>query len=301
MDAIRTILCPVDFTSVSEQTVQLAAELSRRMKAKLILHHNLGVRPPGYLSVNWMVSEETGESEKRKESQVPERLERLFALLPDDLDYEARVTRAPLDMAVLEVAKVLPADLIVMGSHGWSVPAHRSLTEKIIFAAPCTVMTTGAKCGGPETWFKHRPERPEELKVLLPVDFSPRTEAQIGFAFELAQWMPHRLLLLNVLPAGSSRAALLETEERLMALVPKALEERVRPIVRTGLPATAIVDTAAQEEVLFVLLAAHRKGPLRRLLFGTATVEVLQGSPCPVWFVPEGWRASVGEARLAAS
>jgi nucleotide-binding universal stress UspA family protein len=292
MEGIRTILCPVDFTSVSEQTVQLAAELSRRMKAKLILHHNLGVRPPGYLSVNWMVSEETGEREQKKEREVPERLEKLFAQLPDDLDYEARVTRAPLDMAVLEVAKVLPADLIVMGSHGWSTPAHRSLTEKVILKAPCTVMTTGANCGGPETWFKPRPEGPADLKVLLPVDFSSRTAAQIGFAFELAQWMPHRMLLLNVLPEGASAAAIRDVETRLAGLVPDALADRVQPIVRTGLPSNSIVETATEEDVLFVLLASHRKGPLRRLLFGTATVEVLQESPCPVWFVPESWRPS---------
>ena len=50
--------------------------------------------------------------------------------------------------------------------------------------------------------------------------------------------------------------------------------------------------------ILFVLLAAHRKGPLRRLLFGTATVEVLHDSPCPVWFVPEGWQPSAGGAQV---
>ena len=70
MKGIRTILCPVDFTSVTEETVHLAAQLCRQMKAKLILHHNLGVRPPGYLSVNWMVSEETGEREQKKEDEV---------------------------------------------------------------------------------------------------------------------------------------------------------------------------------------------------------------------------------------
>ncbi len=296
MEGIRTILCPVDFTSVSETTVHLAAQLCLQMKARLILHHNLGVRPPGFLSVNWMVSEETGEREEKKESEVPERLEKLFAQLPEGVEYEARVTRAPLDMAVLEVAKVLPADLIVMGSHGWSTPAHRSLTENVILKAPCTVMTTGAKCGGPETWFKPRPQRPEDLNVLLPVDFSRRSEIQAGFAFELMHWMPHRLLLLHVLPEGSSSAAQQETEERLRALVPEALRERVRPIVKTGSPSAAIVETARQEEALFVLLAAHRKGPLRRLLFGTATVEVLHDSPCPVWFVPEGWRPSPGGA-----
>ncbi len=290
MEGIRTILCPVDFTSVSEQTVQLAAEICRRVGAKLVLHHNLGVRPPGYLSVNWMVSEETGEREQKKEGEIPERLEKLFAKLPDDIEYEARVTRAPLDMAVLEVAKLLPADLIVMGSHGWSTPAHRSLTEKVIFKAPCTVMTTGEKCQGPEAWFKPRPDPPAAWEVLLPVDFSSRSAAQVGFAFELSDWMPHHLLLLHVLPEGISETARQEAQQRLAALIPPGKEDRARAIVEVGSPSAAIVGAAAREDALFVLLAAHRKGPLRRLLFGTSTVEVLQESPCPVWFVPEGWR-----------
>ncbi|MFQ5351105.1 MAG: universal stress protein, partial [Thermoanaerobaculia bacterium] len=252
-------------------------------------------------SVNWMVSEETGEREEKKERQVPERLEKLFALLPEDLDYEARITRAPLDVAVLEVAKVLPADLIVMGSHGWSTPAHRSLTERVILKAPCTVMATGESCRGPEAWFRPRPERPEELKVLLPVDFSSRTEAQVGFAFELAQWMPHELLLLHVLPEGSSDEAQRQAGERLAALVPEGLGERVRVSVRTGAAPAVILETVAAEDALFVLLAAHRKGPLRRLLFGTATVEVLHGSPCPVWFVPEGWMPAAAPAHAYAT
>ena len=301
MEGIRTILCPVDFTSVSETTVHLAANLCRQMKAKLILHHNLGVRPPGYLSVNWMVSEETGEKEQKKESEVPERLEKLFEQLPADIEYEARVTRAPLDMAVLEVAKVLPADLIVMGSHGWSTPAHRSLTEKVILRAPCTVMTTGESCGGPETWFKPRPQPADELKVLLPVDFSNRTAVQVGFAFELMPYMPHRLLLLNVLPEGTSEAAMGEAKKRLEDLVPERLADRVDAVVKRGAPSAAIVETARDAEALFVLLASHRKGPLRRLLFGTATVEVLHHSPCPVWFVPEGWRPSAGAAGVTVS
>jgi nucleotide-binding universal stress UspA family protein len=286
VDGIRNILCPVDFTSLSEQTVHLAAELSRRMGAKLILHHNLGVRPPG---------------EQKKESEVPERLEKLFAQLPEGLDYEARVTRAPLDMAVLEVAKVLPADLIVMGSHGWSTAAHRSLTEKVILKAPCTVMTTGASCQGPEAWFKPRSERPEALKVLLPVDFSPRSAAQVGFAFELTNWMPHELLLLHVMSEGSTDEERRESEQKLKALVPEALGRRVTTRVEIGGAPAAIIETAKAEDALFVLLAAHRKGPLRRLLFGTATLEVLHGSPCPVWFVPEGWQRSTDKAQAKAS
>ena len=296
MGKIRTILCPVDFTSVTEQTVQLAAEVSIRIGAKVVLHHNLGVRPPGYLSVNWMVSEETGEREEQKKQQVPERLEKLFAQLPDKVDYEARLTQAPLDMAVLEVARLLPADLIVMGSHGWSSADHRSLTEKVILKAPCTVMTTGESCLGPDAWFAPRSAKPASLPVLVPVDFSRRTAPQVGFAFELTQWMPHQLRLLHVLPESASKQDRSAAEERLAALVPEALGDRVTTVVKTGSPSQTIVETAKADDALFILLASHRKGPLRRMLFGAATLEVLHGSHCPIWFVPESWKPQAGSA-----
>jgi nucleotide-binding universal stress UspA family protein len=296
MAKIGTVLCPVDFTSVTEQTVYLAAEICLRIGARLVLHHNLGVRPPGYLSVSWMVSEETGEREQRKKAQVPERLEEIFARLPEGLEYEAKVTHAPLDMAVLEVAKRLPADLIVMGSHGWSNPAHRSLTEKVILKAPCTVMTTGESCRPPEAWFKPRARPADALWALLPVDFSHRTAAQVGLGFELTRWMPHRLRLLHVLPEGASEKDRRRAEERLAALIPEEHREQADTVVATGSPAAVILETASSEDAVFVLFAAHRKGPLRRLLFGAETLEVLHGSPCPVWFVPEGWTPAREEA-----
>ncbi len=300
MEMIRTVLCPVDFTTLSERTVQVAAEVSRRMKARLVLHHNLGVRPPGYLSVNWMVSEETGERRQSEERQVPEKLRELFRRLPEGLEYEAKLTRAPLDMAVLEVAKLLPADLIVMGSHGWSTPAHRSLTEKIILKAPCTVMTTGESCD-PVAWFAPRQEDPAALEVLVPVDFSRRSQAQLGFAFGLAAWMPHRLHILHVLPAGVTETARQEVAARLAGLVPDELRERVRVGVATGEPAKMILEAAGAENTLFILLAAHRKGPLRRLLFGATTLEVLHGSRSPVWFVPESWEPAAQATSAAAA
>lgn len=299
-EPFRTVLCPVDFTSLSERTVVVAAELCRRMKSRLVLHHNLGPRPPGYLSVNWMVAEEDRDKHQQHSEEVPDKLRRLMKEIPEGVPCEAKLTHGPLDVAVLEVARLLPADLLVMGSHGWSNAEHRSLTEVVILKAPCTVFTTGESCD-PVAWFSPRGQRPEQLKVLLPVDFSKRTRAQVDFGFAMGRWMPHELHLLHVVPEDAPEAVREAALSRLDELVPEDLRERVVTDVRAGRPARCIVEAQQDETVLFVLLAAHRKGPLRRLLFGATTLEVLHQSTSPVWFVPESWRPAAAVASKQAA
>ena len=53
MIALKTVLCPVDFSAATPRQVDLAAELSRTFGARLVLHHNrhsLGA----VASVGWM-------------------------------------------------------------------------------------------------------------------------------------------------------------------------------------------------------------------------------------------------------
>jgi len=54
MSTIKTVLCPVDFSPLSERSVHLATEICRRTGAKLVLEHNLECCPPASLGVGWM-------------------------------------------------------------------------------------------------------------------------------------------------------------------------------------------------------------------------------------------------------
>ena len=44
---IHTVLCPTDFSPLSQRAVSLAARICRRFGARLVLEHNLDPRPPG--------------------------------------------------------------------------------------------------------------------------------------------------------------------------------------------------------------------------------------------------------------
>jgi universal stress protein A len=290
---IRTVLCPVDFTSVSEASLQLAIEMCRRTGARLVLEHNLESRPPSYLTVGWMWSEEHEGDARDKSEIAAERLQRLFEEIPDGIDCEAKLTRGPVDKSLLYLAENLPAELMVMATHGPSNMAHRSVTERLIIRAPCAVLATGeAYASGA------RPSAPDgadssDQPVLVPYDYSEHSRACLRFALAMTEALPHRIELLHVVEPRISVQGepeglfdLEEDLERLQRVLPAGLEERISINVVPGLPSECILERAREIGALFVLMAAHGKSRLKRFLFGTTTLEVLHGSHCPIWFVP---------------
>jgi nucleotide-binding universal stress UspA family protein len=127
----------------------------------------------------------------------------------------------------------------------------------------------------------------------VPVDFTPQGLGVLGFAFDLAADMPHQLEVLHVIAqTGSGDAAQEEREveaarNRLQAMVPEAIADRVSVQVKVGGVTETVLEMARQVDALCVIMGAHGKGLLKRFLFGTRTMSILHGAGCPVWFVPE--------------
>lgn len=290
MPEIRTIHCPVDFTPISDRNLRMGVELCRRIGARLVLHHNLDVRPPGYLSVSWMWSEDHESAAEQKADEVPAQLEQLFAQIPAGVEYEARVTKGPLEDTVLFVSRGLPADLIIMGTHGKSSADHDSLTERIVIQAPCSVLTIGESYE-PSAIFDAT-DRPsvEQMRFLVPVDFSGRLTGVVRFAFGVAQTMPHAVDLMHVVRIGhdaeQEEREVAAAKERLASMVPVELVDRVSIHVRVGEPVVEVLKLAEETQPLCIVMGAHGKGMLKRFLFGTTTLSLLHGAKCPVWFVP---------------
>ena len=290
---VKTVLCPVDFSPISLRNLRMAVEVCKRVGARLVIHHNLDVRPPGFLSVTWMWSEDHEAGEEEKAAQVPERFQELFDSIPQGVEYEAKVTRGPLEETLLFVARGLPADLIVMGSHGKSGAEHDSLTEKIIIKAPCSVLTIGEGYV-PEAVFDAEDNPPsEQMTMLVPVDFTAQGLGVLGAAIDLANDMPHHLEVLHVVvQTGSGDAAQEKREvdaarQRLQSLIPDSMAGQVSIQVKIGGPAETVLSTAKEVDALAIIMGAHGKGMLKRFLFGTTTMTILHGAECPVWFMPE--------------
>ena len=92
MSEIRTVLCPVDFSSVSEYEVNLAAQLCERFGARLIVQHNIDLVPPVYLANSWMYSETYMYPEEEKEIKASRLLGALLDKLSKSIKCEGKLT-----------------------------------------------------------------------------------------------------------------------------------------------------------------------------------------------------------------
>jgi nucleotide-binding universal stress UspA family protein len=289
---LRTILCPVDFSPLSDEAARLATSLARRFKARLVFEHNLLSGPPGYLTVAWMWSE-THPQASHAEAEAERQLQRLLAAVPPDVQHEARLTRGSVDTALLFLAGELPADLIVMGSHGWSGPDHRSITELILTGAPCPLLTAAEGHGGDRLRLAVEGDE-APLAVVVPVDFSAGSAGALSLTWALAESLPCFVYLAHPAAAGEDPEMVLH---RLRAQVPPHLAARASWRV---IPAEVGLGGFAREVGADLVVMGMR--PRRRLRWRAACptpFEILHGSTCPVWFVPAG-RASA-EANVSHS
>lgn len=284
---IKTVLCPVDLTPLSERALDLAVAVCERVGARLVLEHNLDSGPPGTLGVSWMWSKEHEPDERGKEERVNARIKEMLARIPKSLAPQATVTRGPIDVALLHVARGLPAELMVMGTHGPSSAEHKSLTERIIVQSPCPVLTLGEGYEPARVLAALEGTRPETLDVVVPVDFSARARTALDFGAALADRMPHRLILVHAVAPGPDAERQAEaSRERLAGLVPSQLADRMVIDVKIAAPAAAILAAVTYHRTIFVLMAARGKSAFKRFLFGATTLSVLRGAACPVLFIP---------------
>lgn len=292
MEAIRTILCPVDFSPATERQLAFAADLCRLFGAKLVLHHNLAVAPPG-AGVGWMWSGEHGGAPS--EAGDEERLRRLMATLPEGIEVEAKITHGLPSTSVVTVGELVGADLVVITTHGKSPEEHTSVTEQVLDRARCGVLALHEAREGeaPERLVAAgEPPRP----VVVPTDFSKESMAAVECAFELARRLPLEPHLLHVVSPGGvaakatseepSSALAEEGRRRLAELVPADLDGRVFVHVGVGDPGHEIAAAAERLVAAFVVMGEHTRAGWRRWLTRDTSRAVLHEVRCPVWYVP---------------
>ena len=146
---IKRILVPVDFSDPSMQALEYAIELIRPHRAEIVVLH--AVEPiyypvtadlygPGY---------DIGGVFREMEASGRKHLARLAAdLQKRHLSARALLRVGTPAQVIVDAAKKLKADLIVMSTHGRTGLVHAllgSVTEKVVRSAACAVLTVRAK------------------------------------------------------------------------------------------------------------------------------------------------------------
>lgn len=138
--SVHRILVPVDFSDCSLEALEYAALLAQRSGAALSLLHVL--EPVSY-GLDFTLSLESKRDEVR--ARVTQRLAGFVeALAGAKIAADSHVRGGLPADSILDSARTLPADVIVMGTHGRRGLSHMlsgSVTEAVLRQSRCPVLT----------------------------------------------------------------------------------------------------------------------------------------------------------------
>jgi nucleotide-binding universal stress UspA family protein len=135
MTPIRTILCPLDVAEPCEPAFHLACALARDQGARVVVLH---VYPPPCCHGD-VVAQRPPDSGR----DTLEHLLRRYRAAGLSGGVQHRLEEGEPIREILRVAREIPADLIVMGTHGrGGLPRLLlgSVAENVLRAAPCPVL-----------------------------------------------------------------------------------------------------------------------------------------------------------------
>ena len=296
---LRTILCPIDFTNLSTCEIDSAVEVATAFGARLVLHYNRMAIGPGLARAwDWKA---THDPDSPSETEAEGKMRAALAALPPGVVAEGVISAGPIGGLVLALAERIQADLIVIGSHGWSTQEHESVTERVLAQAPCPVLALHE--GQQEPLRLGASEAASPLRAVVPMDFSETARYVLDYAYALARALPLQLELLHVLPGRSRGAPAAEeaARERLVATVPADLATRVTTCVRSGRPATVILSHLREVQPRFTVIGHHAQDLWRRLLTHDTARDVVHEACCPAWIVPAGTHLDVKKGAFTGS
>ena len=277
---LRHLLHPTDFSACAEQALRHALFLARHHDTAL---HVLHVAPK---DLHADVTPGAGPLL----DEVRDYVDRHD---PADVSVKAVVRRSTRPAtAILDAARELGADLIVIGTHGRSGLSRLvagSVAEEVLREAPCPVLAVRER----ETAFPEAPLR----HVVAPIDFSEHNGPALRRARAFAGAYGARLTLLHAveeldLPGiygdvANPLGATPELRERVRGELEKIVREQDAGLeatyhVEPGQAASTILDYAEREDADLIVMSSHGRTGLQRFFLGSVTEKVVRRAPCPV-------------------
>ena len=292
MPEINRILCPVDLSDVSRDAINHAVLLARWYKAKITALH---VCNPLVVPETDFIVLGFGPRPVLTDEDVKQAREQVLACFRSaGQDIEVLIDSGQAAHQVLERAKSLPADVVVMGTHGAGGFEHLvlgSVTEKVLRRATCPVLTVPPRA--------HTIAKLPFKRILCPLDFSESSLTALDFAFSLAQQGDAELTILHVfewpaedeslttrplLPPEYRRDRERDATAKLQELIPDSIRDCCRPTTRLahGKAYREILGIATEDNSDLIVMGVHGRNALNLMLFGSTTNQVVRAATCPV-------------------
>jgi nucleotide-binding universal stress UspA family protein len=199
---------------------------------------------------------------------------------------------------IVEHARSMPADLLVLGTHGRSGIERLflgSVAERVLRLADCPVLTVPVQ----------QPDAvpaasPVFKTIVCPIDFSPPSLLALEHALSLAREADANLTILHVASlaiepttfeataamtiAEYRRRTEAELEARLRAAVPADAGTycHVDTMMVHGTPGREVVRVATERRADVIVMGVHGRGAVDLALFGSTTQHVVRAAHCPV-------------------
>jgi nucleotide-binding universal stress UspA family protein len=296
MVSINRILCAVDFSEFSRDALQHGLVLADWYSAQLrIFHVYQADRPliglPGEAFLPPVDADKVAHHVQQFCAPLLESSEQKAETVVREGNAASEITRE---------AGQLPADLLILGTHGRSGFERLflgSVTEKVLRSTRVPVLTIPPPV--------RQAGSPIYKTILCPLDFSDASIRALEHALSLAQEADARLILLHVI--DDVGAADIETfrhlslweyyqhleqdaHARLRKLVPEnaCLSSRPDERVVRGQAHREILKLVAEESVELVVMGVQGRSALNQWVFGSTTHRVIREAGCPVLTLHSG-------------
>jgi nucleotide-binding universal stress UspA family protein len=300
---VRNILVPIDFSKMSIQAIETAKRLAQRFGATVHLAHvHRFDYPAGFMAPTPpLIPFSVVTYEQEMEKNLVRRLSALAnknGLLPANCHVR---TGAPVFDEICRLAQEIPADLIVMPTHGRTGLRHvflGSTAERVVQHSPCPVFVARRNAQPSKNVSRFTINT-----ILVPIDFSDCSLEGLNYAISFADNVAAKILLLNAVHFGyayTSDGYGMYDLSALQEPVRQGAEEQMRRVVRrakfsgvkfetkvkVGLPIDVICTVAQENNVDLIITATHGRTGFKHVLIGSTAEQMVRHAPCPVLVVP---------------
>jgi nucleotide-binding universal stress UspA family protein len=266
---LKHLLWATDFSETSQAALEWGLALAQLAKSQLTLLH--------IAEAEEARDEQLAAEHRRKLEEIAEQIRQ------KGLTVTTSVRPGQAAQVIVQAAKELGADLVVLGAHG-----HTSFKEKLLGSTTEQVLQNSPV----PVLFVREKREPKFNHLLVPSDLSDAALIALDYAANLASLTKAKISLLHVVAPyeGSPEAweeLKRETTEELRRWLSRTVEPSEVPsiepkVTRYHHAGAGITEFAQQNAIDLIIIPTHGHSALGRLIFGSVAAHVIYYAPCPV-------------------
>ena len=286
---VRHILCPVDFSAISDIALRYAEVAARQFGARLTVLHAERFELPRYLlrGLKRQLADELNQAKAHLADELRRHAETILegALPSPGVRYVVEATEAA--EAVLQWTREAEVDLVVMGTHGISGFKRvmmGSVAEAVVRQAGVPVFTVRPRA---QAFIdgQSADAKPVIDAILCPLIPETTQLEALHYAAALAERFEAALTVLHVVENDSAPG---EAEIWLKKTMTAAVGTRCpwTAEVHAGRAAEQIITIVERRKIDMVVIGARHRFFADAAIFGRTTELVVRHAPAPVLVVP---------------